>query len=115
MAKVWDQGLRIGSPGIYIPMGIMIALMRESIENEYLMAVSALRQVMCEMHPELKMAVGALALCEEGNINAEFCYIINGKGHGETANGQDISELEAVQSDRSPLPLPAGKSFRWRF
>ena len=38
MAKVWDKGLRIGSPGIYIPLGIIIALMRESIENEYIMA-----------------------------------------------------------------------------
>jgi hypothetical protein len=115
MAKVWDKGLRVGSPGIYIPLGIKMALIRESIENEFAMAVSALRQILYEMHLDLEISIGALALSEEGNINADFCYIVSGGDHGETTNGQTILELEAIQSNKSPMPLPTGKSFRWRF
>jgi hypothetical protein len=42
-------------------------------------------------------------------------FYSQGGDHGEAANGRIITELEAIQSNKSPLPLPAGKSFRWRF
>jgi hypothetical protein len=108
MAKVWDSGLRVGTPGIYLPIGIIIALIRESVEWEYAMAIDTLRMILDEMHSELEMSEGALILSEEGNMESALCIIRKG-------GNVFVTDLEAIQSDKSPLPLPDGKEFWYRF
>jgi hypothetical protein len=108
MAKVWDRGLRVGTPGIYLPIGIIIALIWESVEWEYAMAIGTLRRILDEMHTELELSVGALILSEEGNAEADLCFLQKG-------GNMFVTNLEAIQSNRSPLPLPDGKGFRYRF